>query len=257
MKTLEESVVTAMDGSDSELFEYLPYILQDIWAIGAIPDVIIDLIGKQFDDPARLKVLDLGCGKGAVSVKASKALGCFCHGIDAIPQFIDYANEKAIEFQVDDLCKFEVGDIRERVKTLSSFDVVILGAIGPVFGDYLNTLTTIKLCLNEGGVIITDDGYIEDESSFTHPLIFKKSVVLKQIADADFSIIKKVDVKTEDIQEVDEFIFTNLKTRCLELIERHPAKENLFLDYISKQEEETYVLENMVTAYTMMLQPKQ
>ncbi len=256
MKTLEESVVIAMDGSDSELFEYLPYILQDLWEIGSNPNVIIDLIRNQFDDPARLKVLDLGCGKGIVSVKASKALGCFCHGIDAIPQFIDYAQEKAVEFKVDNLCKFEVGDIRERVKTLRGFDVVILGAIGPVFGDYLNTLTTLKPCLNEGGVIITDDAYIEDESSFSHPLIFKKSVVLKQIADTGFSIIKKVDVKSEDIQDVDDFIFTNLKKRCLELIERHPAKERLFLDYISKQEEETYVLENMVTAYTMMLQPK-
>lgn len=256
MKTLEESVVIAMDGSDSELFEYLPYILQDMWEIGANPDVIIDLIAKQFDDPARLKVLDLGCGKGVVSVKASKALGCFCHGIDAISQFVDYANEKAVEFKVDHLCKFEVGDIREKVKSLSGYDVIILGAIGPILGDYFKTLNSLKPCLKKGGVIITDDAYIEDESSFSHPLMSKKSVVLKQIADAGFSIIKKVDVKTVDIQDVDDFIFTNLKKRCLELIEKYPGKERLFLEYISKQEEETYVLENMVTAYTMMLQPK-
>lgn len=255
MKTLEESVVSAMDGSDNELFEYLPYILQDMWEIGANPDVITELIRGKFDNPTQLKVLDLGCGKGAVSIKVSKTLGCFCHGIDAITQFIEYAKEKAVEYKVEDLCKFEIGDIRERVKSLSGYDVIILGAIGPVLGDYLNTLTNLKPCLNEGGVIITDDAYIEDESSFSHPLLFKKSVVLKQIKDAGFTIVKKVDVMTDDIQEADEFIFNNLKMRCLELIERYPAKERLFRDYIRNQEEETYVLENMVTAYTMMLQP--
>ncbi|MDP3436460.1 MAG: class I SAM-dependent methyltransferase [Bacteroidales bacterium] len=256
MNTVEESVVIAMDGLDSELFNYLPYILQDMWEIGANPVGINDLIRENFDNPAELKVLDLGCGKGAISVKASKALGCFCHGIDAIPQFIDYANEKAIEFQVDDLCKFEVGDIREKVKTLRGFDVVILGAIGPVFGNYLETLSILKQCLNDSGVIITDDAYIEDESSFSHPLMLKKSDVLKQIADAGFVIITKVDVKTEDIQDADDLIFNNLKKRCLELIEKHPGKEELFRNYILKQEEETYVLENKVTAYTMMLKSK-
>ncbi len=44
MKSIEESVVTAMDGTDIELFHFLPYILQDLWEIGADPDVIISLL---------------------------------------------------------------------------------------------------------------------------------------------------------------------------------------------------------------------
>lgn len=46
MKSIEESVVIAMDGSDKELFPFLPYIFQDIWEIGADPDAIIKLIKK-------------------------------------------------------------------------------------------------------------------------------------------------------------------------------------------------------------------
>src|SRR4030042_5201175 len=107
MKTIEESVVTAMDGSDKELFPYLPYILQDLWEIGADPDAIIELISKHFKHYTDLKVLDLGCGKGAVSVKVSKALGCNCYGIDAIPEFIVFAQQKALEFKVEHLCTFE------------------------------------------------------------------------------------------------------------------------------------------------------
>jgi hypothetical protein len=46
MKTIEESIVIAMDGSDKELFPFLPIILQDLWEIGADPEAIIKLIRK-------------------------------------------------------------------------------------------------------------------------------------------------------------------------------------------------------------------
>ena len=55
MKTIEESVVIAMDGSDKELFPFLPYILQDVWEIGADPDAIIKLIKKQFNNVHELQ----------------------------------------------------------------------------------------------------------------------------------------------------------------------------------------------------------
>jgi 2-polyprenyl-3-methyl-5-hydroxy-6-metoxy-1,4-benzoquinol methylase len=99
MKSIEESVVIAMDGSDKELFPFLPYILQDIWEIGADPGAIVKLIRKYFNNITEIKVLDLGCGKGAVSVKVSKKLGCTCYGIDAIPEFVEFAQQKATELK--------------------------------------------------------------------------------------------------------------------------------------------------------------
>ena len=74
--SLEECVVTAMDGSDKELFPFLPYILQDTWEIGADPEIIISLIQKHMHDFSNMNVLDLGCGKGAVSVMLANKLKC-------------------------------------------------------------------------------------------------------------------------------------------------------------------------------------
>ncbi|MDY6958630.1 MAG: class I SAM-dependent methyltransferase [Halobacteriota archaeon] len=164
MKSLEECVVTAMDGTDSELFTYLPYMLQDIWEIGTDPEIIIGLIGRYFKEYKNLKVLDLGCGKGAVSIKVAYKYGCNCHGIDAMPEFILNARKKAIEYKVEHLCRFEAGDIREKVKELPDYDIIILGSIGPVFGDYNATLTKLSKKLNKNGVFIVDDGYIDDKS---------------------------------------------------------------------------------------------
>jgi hypothetical protein len=63
MKSIEESVVIAMDGTDKELFPYLPYILQDIWEIRADPEIVIRLIERHIINHDRLKIPDLGCEK--------------------------------------------------------------------------------------------------------------------------------------------------------------------------------------------------
>jgi 2-polyprenyl-3-methyl-5-hydroxy-6-metoxy-1,4-benzoquinol methylase len=253
MKTLEESVVIAMDGFDKELYPFLPYILQDLWEIGADPDAVIRLVSNHFEKYADLKVLDLGCGKGAVSVKLSQKLGCTCYGIDAIPEFVEYAQQKAIEFKVNNLCTFETGDIREKTKILTGYDIVILGAIGPVFGDYFSTLSTLSKCINENGIFIIDDGYINDDSDYSHPLMFKKSIVIRQIEMAGMKLVANDIMDREDIKESDDFIFEKLKKRCYELIEKYTEKQNLFFDYIKKQEIENDVLENKVTATTMVI----
>jgi len=256
MKTIEESVVTAMDGSDKELFPYLPYILQDLWEIGADPDTIVRLINKYFNNYTDLKVLDLGCGKGAVSIKVSKELGCTCYGIDAIPEFIEYAQLKAVEFQVNHLCTFETGDIRENIKKLSDYDILILGAIGPVFGDYYKTLTTLSKCIKRDGIFIIDDGYIDDDSNYTHPLMFKKSTILLQIDKAGMELVENNIMDSEDIKDSDDYIFDKLKKRCNELINKYPDRQNLFLDYIKKQEIENDVIENKVIGTTMVIKKK-
>lgn len=256
MKSIEESVVIAMNGSDKELFPFLSYILQDIWEIGADPDAVIKLIRKYCSNITELKILDLGCGKGAVSVKVSQALGCTCYGIDAIPEFIEFAKHKATEYKVNHWCLFETGDIREKVNDLSGYDVVILGAIGPVFGDYFSTLSTLVKCINENGIFIIDDAYINDNSDFSHPLMFKKSDIWQQIEKAGMELVENDIMDRDDIIGSDDFIFDNLKKRCQELIEKYPDKQNLFLDYIRKQEIENDVLENKVIGTTLVIKKK-
>jgi cyclopropane fatty-acyl-phospholipid synthase-like methyltransferase len=256
MKTIEESVVTAMDGSNKKLFPYLPYILQDLWEMGADPDAIIKLIDKHFTNCVDLKVLDLGCGKGAVSIKVAKNLGCICYGIDAIPEFIDYAMGKAVEYKVEHLCKFEIGDIRKKIKTLLTYDIIILGAIGPVFGDYYTTLTTLSKNLNKSGIFIIDDGYIENDSNYSHPLIQKQEIIIQQIDSAGMQLLEDDIIQKDDIKDSDDYIFDNLKKRCFELINKYPDKKELFKNYVKKQEIENDVLENKVVCSNMVIKRK-
>lgn len=152
----------------------------------------------------------MGCGKGAVSVKVSQELGCTCYGIDAIPEFVEFAQQKASELKVNHLCKFETGDIREKVKELAAYDVVILGAIGPVFGDFFSTLSILEKCINEKGIIIIDDGYINDDSDFNHPLMYKRSDILQQLEKAGMQLVENDIMDRVGIKDSDDYIFYKL-----------------------------------------------
>lgn len=253
MQSIEETVVTAMDGSDIRLFPYLPYILQDLWEIGADPEVVVNLIGRHVPNRGGLKALDLGCGKGAVSVRVAQRLGYECYGIDAIPAFIEDARRKAREYGVEHLCTFETGDIREKVKSLSGYDIVILGAIGPVFGDYNTTLTTLSACVKASGLFVVDDGYIEDNSDYRHPMMTTRSRVVEQIDAAGMRLLEEYVTAPGSIRDSDDYIFDKLSRRCRELIRKYPEKERLFQDYIESQESENDILENKAVCSTMVI----
>ncbi len=251
--TLEESVVRAMDGSDIDLFPYLPYILQDLWEIGTDPSVVIRFIQKNFDSFQNLKVLDLGSGKGAVSVRVAAELKCHCHGVDAIPEFVLFSKQKAIEFVVDHLCLFEVGDIRQSITSLPPYNVIVLGAIGPVLGNHFETLTKLSPCLAPNGLIIADDAYSSENSDYRNPNVLTRSAILQQIAAAGMMLIDEEIVESGSFAETDDFILSCIKKRCLELVEEYPRKATLFLSYIANQERETHALRNNLICSTMAI----
>lgn len=199
--------------------------------------------------------MDLGCGKGAVSVNIAKQLHSECYGIDAIEEFITYSKSKAKEYEVKSLCKFEVGDIREKIRTHRKYDVIILGAIGQVFGNYYETLTLLKNHLYEDGVIIIDDGYIENESNFSHAHVLIKSDLRKQIADAGMQIIDEI-IANEDTSINYDTEFENIIKRCNELTFKYPDKVEIFINFCKQQKKEYYNLKNEITCSTMVVKRK-
>lgn len=253
MISLAESVAMAMDGSDAAIVPFLPYILQDTWEIGTDPVIVAGLLRRRRKDSPQLRVLDLGCGKGAVSVKLAGEFGCRCLGIDALGEFVAEAERKAREFGVERLCRFEQGDMRRRIHELDRFDVIVLGAVGPVFGDYRATLGILASHLAAGGLIVIDDGWIEDDSPHVHPPVLKRGEMLRQINEAGMRIVDEAVFGREEIMEADGRIFRDLEKRCRELMERHPGQKELFASYIRQQIEENGWLENRITCAVFVI----
>ncbi len=252
-KSVEESIITALDGEDVKIIKYLPYILQDFWDIGTPPEDIIEIIKKHKNNYAELTLLDLGSGKGAVSVNAASVLKCKCFGIDAMEDFVAFANNKAQEFSVSGICTFETNDIRGRLKTLGKYDIIVLGAIGTVFGDYYSTLKQIEPHLNNDGIIIINDAYIEDDRAVhdggdtdNYPNVFKKIELLGQAESAGMELVDIIadddPAQSDELDEEFKKELNNLKKRCAELSEKYPEDKNIFSRFIEKQTREYEIL---------------
>ena len=158
----EEKLACSLTAETTELVPFLPYLLQDFWELGSDPDIMTELISKHINISDSTRILDLACGKGAVSVKVAHKLRIKINGIDIIPAFIEFAIEKAKEWNVDSLCEFEVRDINAAVSTERGYDCVIFGAVGNVLGNPAETLEKLKSTIKTGGYILIDEAYLPD-----------------------------------------------------------------------------------------------
>jgi len=251
-KSLEDCIITVMELTDKSLVDYLPYIFQDHWELGTSSEEIIEIIKKYKENYSNLNVLDLGSGKGAISVKIASELGCKCLGIDGINNFVAFSNNKAIEYSVNNICTFETGDIRSKIKTLEKYDVILLMAIGPILGNYYETLTQLSSHLSNDGLIIIDDGYVESECkkiypNKEYPNVLKENEINDQVNKAGMKIIEKMTINeisgTEEKYGTD---FNNIEKRCMELVEKYPENKELFLGYIKRQKREYEILNNEI-----------
>jgi SAM-dependent methyltransferase len=251
MPNVEEKLAKSLTAESTELIPYLPYLLQDLWELGSSPKDIIDMIQKHIRVSDKSKVLDLACGKGAVSVQVAEALCCMVKGIDIIPEFIDFAKKKAQEYGVENLCEFKVGDINEAVKIEKDYDIVILGAVGDVPGNPEETIQKLKGTVKDDGYIFIDDAYGNDNSDGKYPtrekwlLFFQKAGV--QLLDERFN-------EDDELESLNDEQQSFIVMRANELKERHPQKAFLFESYIKSQQAECDELENEISGVTMLLQ---
>jgi ubiquinone/menaquinone biosynthesis C-methylase UbiE len=253
MKPLEESIAAAMDAQhDTAIIPFLPYILQDFWELGTPTEIVLKLIQNHYKTYSNLNVLDLGCGKGAVSVKLAAALKCNCYGIDAIPEFIAVAKEKAKEYGVDTLCRFETGDVRIKIDELDKFDVIIFGATGPIFDDYYTALSALSNHLTDEGIVIIEEAFIDDTSAFQHPPLVTRKELLRQFEQAGMELIDETVGSYTEFADSD-WEMEHITKRCNELKAKYPEKSYLFENYVQNQASEYDVLENTVSGSVMVL----
>lgn len=253
MKDLKSSIVESLDGgANPELFPFLPYLLQDLQEIGTDPVLAEKMIRRNITKHP-LKVLDLGCGKGAVSIHLAKALGCNATGIDGMPDFIEAANKIADTQGVSHLCKFRQGDIRVEIRNCKSFDLVILGAINPVFGFIGQTLDAITPTLVPEGYVLIDDGFKEDNTMPDYNKVISRSEFYHQIAEKKFEIVEEKIIPAEDLAGSNRKIQGQIVKRANELMGMYPEKRHLFSNYVQAQEDEIETIENKLVVGMWLL----
>jgi cyclopropane fatty-acyl-phospholipid synthase-like methyltransferase len=252
MDDIKKSVVEALDGNDTGLYPFLPYLLQDLWEFGADPYTIASIVRQHISKP-HFSVLDLGCGKGAVAINLASEFDCKATGIDAVPEFIEAANSYAIKYGVENNCNFQVADIRLFVEHPNTYDLIILGAIGPVLGNMFQTLIKLDKILAPNGQIILDDSFVPEAMDSGYNRCLTENEFYSQIAKAGFSIIREEIYKRSEMDESDNEIFAVIENRAYELMAKHPEKRHIFEDYLKMQKLENQMLLDVLVSGTWFL----
>ncbi len=250
METMEATILRSLDAGSGELYEFLPYLLQDLWELGAAPEIIVKMVQTHLAG-GQIHGLDLGCGKGAVTVRLAQELGCHVKGIDGVKEFIEYAKTKAKNYGVGAISEFKWGDIRHSITEERGYDFVILGACGNVLGDWDLTLDALKRVTKSKGWLIIDDAFAEDGQPCDGYASHRE--LMSCFAKHKVELIEENVIVENLAKEVNLFNNQNIRQRASELKEKHPGKSAIFDDYVQTQLLECEVLENKVKCATWLL----
>ena len=250
---LERQVASSLE-APPELLPFIAELLADVDALGSSPTDVVNSLRTLALPHAT--TLDVGCGKGAISVNVARELGWHAHGVDAFQPFIDHAKQTASENGVASLCEFTCDDMRNVVRSGKSYDVVIYAAHGPLL-DAVPCVDLLRQCVRAGGYIVIDDGFLREnvdsvpdeyESYLPHA-----ETIMQMTAHGD-RLIREEVYSAEERNTIDRQTTASIRARAEALAVRHPEADQMFLEYVQNQERECQILLDMHVPATWILQ---
>lgn len=252
-KKTNKSVANSLDG-DLKILPYLPDLLIDLWPLGSALDVIVNMV-QSLNLSSSAHLLDLGCGKGATAITIASRLGLRATGIDANPEFLKIARQKALEHKVSEKCQFILDDIFNYVKQPRKFDLVIFASLGGLFGNFKKTVGQLRRMVRIGGYIIIDDGYLKGEKTIDKPgykHYFSHEKCIAQLLSYGDTLVQEVSTVNESRQINQEYLEI-ISKRGHQLVREQPDLEPLVHRYIDTQKIECDLIEKFINGAAWML----
>lgn len=239
---VDESVARAME-TDVRLLPVLPSLLIDVSELGPSSEQIVSALQAVGVAPGAL-VLDLGCGKGAVAVALAERLGLRVEGVDAFPPFLESARALAKERGVASRCRFRKGDIRELLGKEGQYDAVLLLSVGPVSGDYEQTISGIRTLVRKGGHIVIEDVFLADGAAQLLGVdgYADHAETLRRLTASGDQLVREVRSSAEETRSVNDRNTDLIRRRAHLVRASCPDLTDLLDEYVARQERETQLL---------------
>jgi cyclopropane fatty-acyl-phospholipid synthase-like methyltransferase len=220
---------------------YLAELLADLWDLGSSPPLIAGWLGD-LELPRESRVLDLGCGKGAVSLTLARELGFRIHGVDLFEPFLQEARARAEEWGLTDRCRFEKGDLREVARSAQGYDVVVyasVGALGPLDA----CVRVLRDCVQEGGYLVIDEGFLAPDAEAGEALpdlpghedLTGYEESRRWLTSCGDEILRENVLSPAEMRALDERYIRSISARAEALAKAHPADAELVRSYVERQ----------------------
>jgi len=252
MNEIRNDFLDSLDLVDSEIISFIPEILKDLWELGSMPDYIIDLVEKHIPLNELKRVIDLGCGKGAVLIQLSEKIKFEGIGIDLMPDFINEAKKHAAQKSYSKNLKFEVADIKKSIEQHNNFDLVIYGHDSDVFGNITQSLFELKKYISNQGWILLEAIYSINTENNPDGLPNKKEFI-KQLEESELEIVEQIIWDKNRLKQVNQKNTPLISKQIKKLIKTNSDKKKMFTDYLENQIEECKQLEIDIDCVTILL----
>jgi SAM-dependent methyltransferase len=252
MENINKEFLDSLDLPDREMEKHIPYVLQDLWQLGSIPEYIYQLINDNVDPRGIEKMVDFGCGKGAVLIYLAKRLEFQGLGIDRVADFIESAKRHSIENSVHDRLDFVVSDFLDYINQNNKYDIVIYGYDSGILGDVPETITRLQDCISDSGYLVLEIAFTPDDKKRIEGLPTKREL-LEQMDKSDLMIVDQIFWATDTISAINKKNNFHINKRIEELKKAYPEKTEIFDQYMSNQELECKMIENEMICSTWIL----
>jgi predicted TPR repeat methyltransferase len=248
-KESDNEFTSAFD-APAEIAPFLTDLVEDMWALGSSPDVVVEILEPLRLPPDETHVLDLGCGKGAVCVTLARDLGFRATGIDICKPFLEVAEKKAAEYGVAGLCKFEQDDLKSFLGQAAGYDIAILISLGAILGGFDETVGSMRKAVGKGGYIIIDDGFLNSAASldrrhYRHYAPHKRTLEL--LTSHGDTIVTERIYSNREMRAINDFYIASISSKAAEIVKGNPGLEQPLARYIQGQKEECEVIDRCIT----------
>ncbi|MCH9661933.1 MAG: class I SAM-dependent methyltransferase [Bacteroidetes bacterium] len=252
MENINKDFLDSLDLLDKEMEKHIPYVLQDLWELGSIPEYIYQLINDNVDSKRIGKIVDLGCGKGAVLIYLAKRLEFQGLGIDIVSDFIEAAKRHSIENSVNNRLDFVASDFLDYIDQNKKYEIVIYGYDSGILGDVLETITRLQNCISDSGYLILEIAFTPDNKEKIEGLPTEREL-LEHLDKSDLKIIDKILWHIDTISAINNENNSYINKRIEELKKAYPEKTQIFEQYMSNQIDECKMIENEMICSTWIL----
>ena len=251
----QQEIAQAFDATP-DLLPFIPALMADLWALGSSVEVIVELLRPLGLPAETTRIVDLGCGKGAVALTLAKELGFQALGVDFFEPFVQEARERAEEMGIASRCQFISGDIRHILPEVRDYDVVIYASVG-VLGRLDECVAKLRQCVHSEGYMLIDNAFLTDpgevESPWYEHCATHEETLSWLTAHGD-DLLREVIISTEDVKALNCEYTELMRRRAEKLAKLHPEAADSLYGYVEKQERESEIMERTVTSAVWLLQ---
>ncbi|MDR9458779.1 MAG: class I SAM-dependent methyltransferase [Dehalococcoidia bacterium] len=251
----QQEIAQAFDATP-ELLPFIPELMADLWALGGSVGVIVDSLRPLGLPAETTRVLDLGCGKGAVALTLAKELGFQALGVDLFEPFVQEARERAEEMGIASRCQVVCEDIRNTLAEVRDYDVIIYASVG-VLGRLDECVAKLRQCVHPGGYMLIDNAFLTDPGkveSHWYEHCANHEETLSRLTGHGDTLLREVIIPMEDVKALNREYTELIRRRSEKLAKLHPEVADSLYGYVEKQEHESEIMETTVTSAVWLLQ---